>query len=176
MKPLFAFALATAGFASQQAMADGITLTDLRALEFDLETLPFDDYANSADRVTLLCSADCPGITAVDIQLGRAEEGTEQRVRDGTTDAADITALCEQTASATPGVECLSVEMVTADDYAGWLSDVGIPEEQFITTYQVFGGDYAIRLQSLSPDRELARENALTVFPLLMPQLVESDG
>jgi hypothetical protein len=76
--------------------AEGFATRDLSQVVVDPKVFPATDWVARAepDRLTLMC-VTCGGLTAIDVLIGRQDDGTEGRVRSGETTMADMEAICQ---------------------------------------------------------------------------------
>jgi hypothetical protein len=91
------FALTVAlGTLATAAIAEGFATRDLTTVTVDQAAFPPLDWLARAepDRLTLMCTT-CAGLVAVDILIGRQDDGTEGRIRSGETTMADMEAVCQ---------------------------------------------------------------------------------
>ncbi|WP_179379918.1 hypothetical protein [Jannaschia marina] len=114
------------------ATAEGFALDDLRRLDADGALLgaEWQAEATGAQRLTYAC-VGCDPLAAVDVVLGRQDDGTEDRVRSGETTMESLEALCQ---SRDPSC---TLERVDVGPAAGW-----------VTTYRgTFAGSTTVLLR-----------------------------
>lgn len=123
----------------------------------------FEARADSA-RVLMTC-AGCAGAPIVDIRLGRQDDGTEARVRAGTTTPATLEGLCRQRDPA------CRIEGLDVSPAVGWMSSYRIGNQSAHTIIVLRDGDLlTIRVLSTTPG--IARTNADLLVAKLVPVIV----
>ena len=75
--------------------AEGFATRDLAGLAKDMERILGPDFISRTEdgKVAFSCLS-CPGSPIVGVALGRQDDGTEQRVREGKTTIEQLRALC----------------------------------------------------------------------------------
>ena len=148
------------------ALAEGFAVTDLTtltAIPDDLLGGPTISRAQPA-RLTLLC-LECGDGSAVDVLLGRQDDGTEGRVRSGETSVAELEALCRASDPA------CRVEGLAAGPAVGWISSHAIGGTFGNTAVILRDGDL-LTIRSVGPDPATTRRNADAVVATLAPLII----
>lgn len=147
-------------------LATGFATHDLTRLRFDpARTLGAGYLARvERDRMTLMCSS-CAGGPMLDIRLGRQDDGTEGRVRAGTTTMAELETLCQMRS---PSCRITLVRVAPA---VGWMSSYRIGE-QFAHTVIVLRDGDLLTLRSMAGDSTVARRNVDALVARLVPMVV----
>ncbi|MGL4237006.1 hypothetical protein [Tabrizicola sp.] len=162
MKPILAILALLAG----PAHAEGFALTDLSGLPTDGTLVGGGSYIGRAEpaRLTLMCP-DCPGAPVVDAQLGRQDDGTEDRVRTGETTFAKLEELCQ---ARDPACRLEGLEVAPA---VGWMTTYALGSRSAHTVVILRDGDL-LTLRIMSDDPAVARSTAETLIGTLVPQVV----
>jgi hypothetical protein len=148
------------------ALAEGFAVSDLSTLSVDPAALLGEGHVARAEpaRLSLACLG-CADLPAVDVLLGRQDDGTEGRVRSGETTVADLQALC-RSRDPTCRIEALDVAPAV-----GWISaheGAGGPGS---TAIVLRDGDL-LTIRSLAGDVATARANAEAVIAGLGPLII----
>lgn len=148
------------------AHAEGFALKDLSGLPVDGTLVGDGPYIGraEADRLTLVCF-DCPGAPQVDVQLGRQDDGTEDRVRSGETSFAKLEELCQ---ARDPACRLDGLEVAPA---VGWITRYGIAGQHGTTVVVLRGGDL-LTIRVLAAEPAISREVADRLLVSLVPQIV----
>lgn len=152
--------------AVSQPAARGFAAHDLTRVRFDPVAVLGAGYATrvTADRMTMQC-ASCDGAPMLDVRLGRQDDGTEGRVRAGTTTIADLEAVCQARDPA------CRMAMVAVAPAVGWMSSYRIGAQSAHTVIVLRGGDL-LSIRSLADDDAVARRNAAALLKKLVPGVV----
>ncbi len=156
--------LAAAGVSG--AVPDGFAVRNLTTLKFDASAVLGGDFVSRADsaRLTLMC-ATCTGAPAIDVLLGRQADGTEERVRDGTTTFARLDSLCHAR-NASCRIEGLRVAPAV-----GWISSYRLGAQSANTVIVLRGGDL-LTIRSMASDSAASRRYADRLIETLVPMIV----
>ena len=148
------------------ALAEGFAVSDLSALPVDPAALLGEGFVARAEpaRLTLACLG-CADLTAIDVLLGRQDDGTEGRVRSGETTAADLQALCQ---AQDPSCR---VEMLDVAPAVGWISAYAGAGGFGSTAIVLRDGDL-LTIRSVAGDASAARANAEAVVAGLGPLII----
>ncbi len=149
-----------------QATAPGFAIHDLTLLRFEPDSALAPGFIMRAakERLTLLCS-QCTGAPMIDVQLGRQDDGTEARVRNGTTSIAQLESRCQ---SRDPACRIETLKVAPA---VGWMSSYRFGE-QFAHTIVVLRDGDLLTIRSLATDQRVARQHAETLLATLVPKVV----
>ncbi len=124
-----------------------------------------------AARITLACG-DCPGLSAIDIQIGD-DDGTGDRVRSGQTTAATMTELGRANAARNPKVsEYFGAEAISRGGAVGFRHEARAMQ-QFTVTYILWDGGKRLIVRGLSPDRAVARRIAKEGYDAVAGQMAK---
>lgn len=167
LRPL---ALLLALLAAGPALADGFAVHDLRTLDVDVGAFAggaFEAEANEPGRLTIFC-ADCEGIVAVDIILGRSDDETEERFRSGETTVGRMAAICRER-----NPTC-TLEGAQAGRAVGWVTHYEAAGRAESTTALFLDGDL-LTIRSISPDPAQAFANGAAARETVAPLIVGSD-
>ncbi|GGC54048.1 hypothetical protein [Chelatococcus reniformis] len=143
-----------AAFAATAVHAEGFAVRNLSAVATDVRTALGAGFSHRADarRVTLSCPG-CKGHPVVDIQIGRQNDGTEQRVRSGQTPIARLEQLCR---GKNPSCRLARLEVSPA---VGWISSYAIGSTAASTAVVLRDGDL-LTVRCLASDPGTARSYA----------------
>ncbi|MCC7054612.1 MAG: hypothetical protein IT355_15180 [Gemmatimonadaceae bacterium] len=144
----------------------GFAIHDLTQAGFDPAAQLGAGYVARTEpaRLTMLC-AECAGAPMLDVRLGRQDDGTEGRVRAGTTTMADLEAVCR---SRSPSCRIEAVRVAPA---VGWMSSYRFGEQYAHTVIVLRDGDL-LTIRSLAADSVVARRNADLLVARLVPAIV----
>lgn len=150
------------------AWATGFAIRDLTQAPFVAEQVLGAGYVSRAepDRLTMMCG-ECAGSPVIDARIGRQDDGTEGRVRDGTTTMAQLEASCR---SREPSCR---IEAVPVAPAVGWMSSYRMGE-QFAHTIVVLRDGDLLTVRSMATDATTARRNATTMIGSLVRAVVGS--
>lgn len=155
MMTRFGLAALTLAATTGMACAEGFAVRNLETLTVDTSGYTgagsFDYGARASNRLTVFC-AECPGLTAVDVIVGRSEDGTEARYRSGETTIETMRAQCKERS---PSCELEAAEL---DDAVGWVTRYEIGGRAGSTTVLFLDGDQLI-IRSTAPDVDTAYVN-----------------
>ena len=156
LSALFGLATLAAGFATH----------DLTSVRFDAKRTLGAEYLTRVerDRMTLACT-ECTGGPIIDVRLGRQDDGTEGRVRSGTTTMANLEAICQ-----TRSPSC-RIEAVRVTPAVGWMSSYRFGEQYAHTVIVLRDGDL-LTIRALASDSTAARRNADALVAQLVPMIV----
>ncbi len=115
-------------------------------------------------RVTLFC-ADCVGSPVVDVLMGRQVDGTEERVRSGTTSIADLQQICR---ARSPRCTVTAMEVAPA---VGWVSGYPLGDRAGATAIIIRDGDL-LTVRSLAQDTASARQAIDRLLPLVRSRII----
>lgn len=156
----------TLALLASQAAAEGFATTDLSTLPVDPVALLGEGFVARAEpaRLTFACLA-CAEFTAVDVLLGRQDDGTEGRVRSGATTIADLDAQCR---ARDPSCR---IEALDAGPAVGWISAYETAGIVGSTAVAIRDGDL-LTIRSVAGDAATARAHALAVMAGLAPLII----
>jgi hypothetical protein len=162
------FTLLALLLASSAPLPPGFAIRDLTKVPFDAAATLGGGYLSrvEADRMTLMCS-DCAGRPVIDVRIGRQEDGTEGRVRDGTTTMAQLESTCK---AREPSCRIEALRVAPA---VGWMSSYRFGE-QFSHTIVVLRDGDLLTIRSMSEDPVTARRNADALVGSLVRTVVGS--
>lgn len=153
------------------AAADGFKVTDLQMLTPDASGYQgdgtFDARATEAKRLTVFCTG-CSGMTAIDVILGRNEDGTEQRYRSGETTIEKMAGLCKAN---NPSCE---LEAVEQGDAVGWVTRYSLTSAAGSTAVLFLDGDQLV-IRSIASDVETAAANGAHALKTIGSQIIGRD-
>lgn len=146
--------------------ATGFAIHDLTRLPVDAATILGPGYVARADsaRIIMMCEG-CAGTPLVDVRLGRQDDGTEARVRAGTTTVAQLEALCQRR---DPACRMTALQVEPA---VGWMSSYALGAQSAHTVVVLRDGDL-LTIRTLSSDAAIARRNADLLVTKLVPVVV----
>jgi hypothetical protein len=146
--------VAFAAIAAGGALAGGFVVRDLAAVAADAGAALGAGFIRKAERSRLILSClECEGEPVVDVQLGRQDDGTEQRVRSGQTTIARLQELCR---ARSPTCTLSALEVAPA---VGWITTYPIGAGSGSTVVILRDGDL-LTIRSLAADGPTARRNA----------------
>jgi len=136
-------------------LAQGFATRDLASLAKDMERILGPRFISRTEegQVALSCLS-CPGSPIVGVALGRQDDGTEQRVREGKT---TIEQLRQQCRARDPGCELTALDVAPA---VGWITSYRMGTMAGATAIIIRDGDL-LTIRSLSEDPAIARANAI---------------
>jgi hypothetical protein len=148
------------------AGVDGFAVQNLTRLKFDVTKALGAGYISRVDsaRLTIGCLS-CAGAPAIDVLLGRQTDGTEERVRAGTTTIAQLDSMC-RARSASCRVQGLRVAPAV-----GWISSYRFGQQCANTAVILRGGDL-LTIRSVATDSATARRHAEQLIEKLVPLVV----
>ena len=161
-----AAALVFASVAASPAGAEGFADKDVARLETVASRALGDGFSGQAreGRLILTCT-DCSGEPIVSIEFGRQTDGTEQRVRTGTTTVADLEKLCRLRSD-----EC-RISALDVAPAVGWVSRWTIGSSAAATAIVIRDGDL-LTIRSVAADAETARRNVDALLPVVRTSIV----
>jgi len=115
-------------------------------------------------RATLFCT-DCAGAPVVDVLIGRQADGTEERVRSGTTSIADLQQICR---ARSPRCTVTALEVAPA---VGWVSGYPLGDRAGATAIIIRDGDL-LTVRSLAQDPASARQAIDRLLPLIRSRII----
>jgi len=146
-----------AAFAALVAMgahAGGFIVHDLSTVAADARAALGVGFIRKAEAARLILSClECKGEHVVDVQLGRQDDGTEQRVRSGQTTMARLEALCR---ARSPTCTLSALEVSPA---VGWITTYPLGAGFGSTAVVLRDGDL-LTIRSLAADEPTAKSNA----------------
>jgi hypothetical protein len=144
----------------------GFAIHNLTSLKFSPTKVLGARYIARADsaRMTVMC-AECTGAPAIDVLRSRQTEGTEERVRAGTTTIARLDSMCRVR---DPACRVVGLSVPPA---VGWMSSYRFGA-QFANTVIVLRGGDLLTIRSLASDSSVARGNADRLIAKLVPAIV----
>ncbi len=125
----------------------------------------------AAERLTLACG-DCADLTATDVLLDSVSDGTEQRIRSGTTTAATMLDLCRKNAAA-KGSECFDLREANLQGAVGFVTETGLGPMGFSSTYVLWQDGRRLTIRSVAPSRKKAVEVGKLMFKSIGSQVVD---
>lgn len=139
---------------------------NLRTLRLDAQSVLGADFIARVDsaRLTLMC-VTCTGAPAIDVLLGRQTDGTEERVRAGTTTFARLDSLCHARNSS------CHVEGLRVGPGVGWISSYRLGAQSANTVIVLRGGDL-LTIRAVASDSATARRHADRLIETLVPMIV----
>ncbi|WP_199192916.1 hypothetical protein [Allosphingosinicella deserti] len=161
-----AVALVLASVAASPGGAKGFADKDLARLETAASRALGEGFSGQArdGRLILTCSA-CSGEPIVSIEFGRQTDGTEQRVRAGTTTVADLEKLCRLRSE-----EC-RISALEVAPAVGWVSRWTIGSSAAATAILIRDGDL-LTIRSVAADGETARRQIDALLPVVRTSIV----
>lgn len=148
------------------AQADGFAVQDLsRVVDGAVAALGKGYEAKVEPKRLILRCATCPGMTAIDVLIGRQDDGTEGRVRSGATPISKLEALCK---ARSPDCRLTGLSVAPA---VGWISTYAIGSTAGSTAIMIRDGDL-LTIRSVSDDAALARRNASTLVKAIAPVII----
>ena len=153
LRIIFAAALLFAP--TMSVLAQGFATRDLASLAKDMERILGAHFTSrTGDGQVALSCVSCPGSPIVGVALGRQDDGTEQRVREGKTTIEQLRARCR---ARDPSCEMTALEVASA---VGWITSYRIGSMAGATAVIIRDGDL-LTIRSLSEDPAIARAIAL---------------
>lgn len=141
-------------------LAQGFATRDLASLAKDMErTLGPRFTSRTEDGQVALSCLSCTGSPIVGVTLGRQDDGTEQRVREGKTTIAQLRAQCRARDSS---CELTALKVAPA---VGWITSYRMGSMAGATAIIIRDGDI-LTIRSLSEDPAIARVNAVKMTSL----------
>ena len=136
-------------------LAKGFATHDLVSQAKDMEKAFGPDFTSRAEdgQIALSCLS-CPGKPIVGIALGRQNDGTEQRVREGKTTMEQLGAQCR---ARDASCELTALDVAPA---VGWITSYRMGSMAGATAVIIRDGDL-LTIRSLSEDPAIARANAV---------------
>lgn len=156
-------------FAPHVAYAD-MAMTNLTRLNTTALEKQGWTVRKQASRVTLFCKS-CGEMTATDIILERANDGTEERIRSGQTTAKTMLAICKKNAE-NRGSACYGISPVALKGAVGFVSDVGVGPMGSAATYILWQDGRRLTIRNVAPTRAAARKHGKSMFRALASQIV----
>ena len=147
-------------------LATGFATHDLTRVRFDATRALGAGYLARVEpqRMTFVCG-ECKGGPMLDVLLGRQDDGTEGRVRAGTTTMAELEAICQMRS---PSCRIALVRVAPA---VGWMSSYRLGA-QFAHTVVVLRDGDLLTIRSIAGDSTVARRNADALVARLVPMVV----
>ncbi|ATY34909.1 hypothetical protein [Sphingomonas psychrotolerans] len=135
--------------------AQGFATRDLASLAKDMERVLGPHFISRTEdgQVALSCLS-CPSSPIVGVALGRQNDGTEQRVREGKTTIQQLRAQCR---ARDPSCELTALNVAPA---VGWITSYRMGSMAGATAVIIRDGD-VLTIRSLSEDPAIARANAV---------------
>jgi hypothetical protein len=160
---VFLVSLAVAG---GPAVAEGLAIRDLSAISIDTTSLSAGEWVSrfERDRATLVCFG-CAGDPAIDLQIGRQDDGTEGRIRSGTTTFARMEALCRQR---DPACTLRGLDVPPA---VGWATTYTLGDQTAQTVAILQDGDL-LTIRVLSTDPAITAQNVDALLAGAVPQII----
>ncbi|MFK7941924.1 MAG: hypothetical protein AB8B85_03285 [Paracoccaceae bacterium] len=154
------------------AMAEGFKIDDLQGLDVDTSGYvggeTFSAGSKEPERLTVFCLDGCEDMVAIDILLGRSEDGTEGRYRSGETTIEQMEGLCKAN---NPTCELDAAKIGNA---VGWVTRYDLGTRAGSTTVLFRDGDQLI-IRSLAPDLETAAANGRRALETIGRRIVEGE-
>ena len=148
------------------ATAQGFAIKNLTEVGQAASSALGSDFEARAEpqRVTLVCMT-CEGEPVVDVLIGRQADGTEERVRSGTTSVADLQKICR-----TRSPQCTVAKLDVAPA-VGWVSGYPLGDRAGATAIIIRDGDL-LTVRSLAQDSASARQAIDRLLPLIRTRVV----
>lgn len=149
------FAAALLFVPTTSVVAQGFATRDLAGLAQEMERALGPGFTSRTEdgQIALSCLS-CPGSPIVGVALGRQDDGTEQRVRKGTTTIEQLRAQCR---TRDPSCELTALKVAPA---IGWITSYRMGSMAGATAVIIRDGDL-LTIRSLSEDPTTARANAV---------------
>ena len=166
-------ALIAAALAAGPVWANGFLTRDLTDVDTSAFAAEVYDRSQEPDRLTLAPFEGefmGEGFAAVDVQLARSTDGTEDRVRSGVTTMEDLAAVCEANAEGL-GSDCGELQAAPLRGAVGWRTRtqaIGIE----LTTHVLIQGVDMLTIRAMGDDRTAVDALAALAFDALAPQIV----
>lgn len=159
-------ALLSVLFATASALATGFAIHDLTKAPFNAEATLGKGYIARAEpeRMTIMCG-ECDGSPMVDVLLGKQDDGTEKRFREGSTTVGQLETTCKQRE---PSCRIEALKILPA---VGWMSSYR-SGAQFGHTAVVFRDGDRLTIRTLATDSKSARTVADALAKTLIPMVV----
>ena len=153
-------------FIATGATAQGLAIKDLTDLGHAVSSALGAGFEARAEpqRITLACMT-CGGEPVVDVLIGRQADGTEERVRSGTTSMADLQQICR-----TRSPHC-TVAKLDVTPAVGWVSGYKLGDRAGATAIIIRDGDL-LTVRSLAQDPASARQAIDRLLPLIRARVV----
>jgi hypothetical protein len=150
------------------AGARGLAVADLRTIERAVIEAIGPGFIGRAEpsRIDMMCSA-CAGEPIVGVQIGKQDDGTEQRVRSGRTTIKDLERLCR---ARSPECRITPLDVAPA---VGWVSSYPIGETAGATAVVIQDGQL-LTIRSIATDAASARRNVDKLMPLIRTEVIGS--
>lgn len=160
------FGLLLPAVAQAQAAPSGFTTKDLTTIERAVTEALGPGFAVQADpaRLALACMG-CAGEPIVGIELGRQDDGTEQRVRSGETSMAKLEQQCRARSP-----EC-RLAALKVEPAVGWVSNWSLGSSAATTAILLKGGDL-LTIRSVANDAATARRNLDKLLPVVRAEVI----
>ena len=151
------------------AAAEGFAIQDLRNVPFNASAMEGGRFMTEAtpERLTIFC-VNCPSLTAVDVLIGRQEDGTEGRVRSGETSYSQLAAQCRQNEPS------CTLQELAIEPGVGWVTTYEGPVLPGSTHVVMRNGDL-LTIRSIAEDVSTAARNGTLVYNVLAHQIVGAD-
>ena len=135
--------------------AQGLATRDLASLAHEMARALDPGFISRTEdgQVTLSCPS-CSGSPIVGVALGRQNDGTEQRVREGKTTIEQLRARCR---ARNPSCNLTALDVAPA---VGWITSYRMGSLAGATAIIIRDGDL-LTIRSLSEDSTVARANAV---------------
>jgi hypothetical protein len=148
------------------ATAQGLAMKDLTGVGQAASSALGSGFDARAEpqRITLVCMT-CAGTPIVDLLIGRQADGTEERIRSGTTSMADLQQICR-----TRSPQCTVAELDVAPA-VGWVSGYPLGDRAGATAVIIRDGDL-LTVRSLAQDTASARQSIDRLLPLIRTRVV----
>ena len=148
------------------AAAQGLAIKDLTDFGHAASSALGSGFEARAEpqRITLACMT-CGGEPVVDVLIGRQADGTEKRVRSGTTSMADLQQICR-----TRSPQC-TVAKLDVTPAVGWVSHYPLGDRAGATAIIIRDGDL-LTVRSLAQDPASARQAIDRLLPLIRTRVV----
>lgn len=153
------------------ALAEGFKNKDLRTISVNTSGFTgdgeFQAGSEAPERLTVFCPG-CSDMIAIDVLLGRSEDGTEQRYRSGETTVEKMEEICK---SRSPTCELKATELGGA---VGWVTRYDAAGRSGSTTVLFLDGDQLV-IRSIAGDRETAARNGAHALQLIGSKIIGVD-
>ena len=161
-----AAALVFASITGSPAWAEGFADKDVARLETVASRALGEGFSGQArdGRLILTCFG-CSGEPTVSIEFGRQNDGTEQRIRAGTTTIADLERLCRLRSD-----DCRMSALDVAPA-VGWVSRWTIGSSAAATAILIRDGDL-LTIRSIAADAETARRHVDALLPVVRTSII----
>ena len=151
---------------SQTGQAQGFAVHDLTKIAEEARSAFGDGTSAQAEpqHLTLTCPA-CAGSPAVDLQLGRLNDGTEERVRSGKTSFGALEAICLRR-----NPDC-RLSSIPAGPAIGWISVYPVGRGGGATAVILRDGDL-LSIEARAASREAAGDAVQRLAQTVLPRVV----